>query len=97
MAKRKKNFGKKPTKKDLNLFYKVDKALKPLTVILYSMFSVLCLLCFVKFFIYDIWIEDLNAKTVLADTEVELLALQRQIVNYNDIREEYQRYAATDE
>ena len=92
-----KSNGKKPSKKDLNLFYKVDRAAKPLTVVLYSMFTVLCLLCIAKFFIYDIWIEDMNAKTVLADTELEFLTLQRQLSNYQAIREEYQRYAATDE
>ena len=100
--------GKKPSRKEkkqsrvdqkrtMNLFYKPDRTTKPATIALYTLFAVVCLLGLGKILVYDLWMETNAARQALAAAQGELDAVVQELADYNDVRERYQRYSATDE
>lgn len=86
-----------PQKRTMNLFYKPDRTTKPATVALYVLFVLVCLLGLSKFLVYDIWMEKVQAQQALAAAENELNSVMIELSNYNEVKERYQRYSATDE
>ena len=86
-----------PTKSSMNLFYKPDRTTKPSTIALYVLFVVVVLMGLSKFLVYDIWMEKVEAEQALAAAQDELNGVMLQLTDYNEVRERYFRYSATDE
>lgn len=86
-----------PQKRTMNLYYKPDRTTKPATVALYVLFVLVCLLGLSKFLVYDIWMEKVQAQQALAAAENELNSIMLELSDYNEVKERYQRYSATDE
>jgi len=81
----------------MNLYYKPDRTTKPATVALYVLFVLVCLLGLGKFLVYDIWLETTEAQRGLAAAEEQLSGVMLELKDYNEVRERYSRYSATDE
>lgn len=84
-------------KSSMNLFYKPDRTTKPATVALYVLFVLVCLLGLGKLLIYDLWVEVEEARRTLAVEEERLNDVMLQLADYDEVKERYCRYAATDE
>lgn len=81
----------------MNLFYKPDRTTKPATIALYVLFALVCLLGLGKFLVYDLWVETSDAQRALAAAETQLNGVMAELTDYNEVRERYNRYSATDE
>ena len=86
-----------PTKTSMNLFYKPDRTTKPATAALYVLFVMVCLLGLGKLLVYDLWAENREAQRGLAAAEEQLTGTMARLADYNEVRERYSRYSATDE
>ena len=86
-----------PTKTSMNLFYKPDRTTKPATVALYVLFALVCLLGLSKLLVYDLWLEHQQARQGLAAVQEQLSGAMAQLADYDEVRERYSRYSATDE
>lgn len=86
-----------PVKRSMNLFYKPDRTTKPATIALYALFILVCLLGLGKFLVYDLWAETAQARRTLAAAEEERSGVMAQLADYSEVRERYNRYAATEE
>lgn len=86
-----------PTKTTMNLFYKPDRTTKPATVALYVLFALTCLLGLSKVLVYDLWMENRAAQQSLSAVQGQLTASLSQLSNFDEIREQYSRYSATEE
>lgn len=86
-----------PQKQAMNLYYKPDRTTKPATVALYTLFVLVCLLGLGKLLIYDIWVQTAEARAQLEAVQAQLNGYMAELADYNEVRERYQRYAATDE
>lgn len=86
-----------PVKTSMNLFYKPDRTTKPATVALYVLFALTCLLGLSKLLVYDLWMENQQAQRALASVQEQLNGAMAQLSDYNEVREEYSRYSATEE
>lgn len=86
-----------PIKTSMNLFYKPDRTTKPATVALYILFTLTCLLGLSKLLVYDLWQENREAQQSLAVVQGQLEAGMRQLEDYEEVRERYSRYSATEE
>ena len=94
MSKRKAAY---PAKRSMNLFYKPDRTTKPATIALYVLFALVCLLGLGKFLVYDVWVETNAARHTLAAAESRLSGVMAELTDYNEVRERYSRYSATEE
>ena len=86
-----------PTKTSMNLFYKPDRTTRPTTVALYVLFAVVCLLALAKLLVYDLWIQNRDAQRDLATAQERLNSAMLELSDYNEVRQDYFRYSATDE
>ena len=86
-----------PTKTSMNLFYKPDRTTKPATVALYTLFVLTCLLGLSKLLVYDVWMENQKAQRALASVQDQLNSTMIQLSDYNEVRERYSLYSATEE
>jgi len=86
-----------PVKRSLNLYYKPDRTTKPATIALYVLFVLACLLGLGKFLVYDLWTETAEARRALTAAEEQLGGVMLELTDYNEVRERYSRYSATDE
>lgn len=86
-----------PTKTSMNLFYKPDRTTRPATVALYVLFALVCLLGLTKLLVFDLWMENQEAQRGLAAVQDQLSDTMLQLKDYNEVRERYSRYSATDE
>lgn len=86
-----------PEKRTMNLYYKPDRTTRPATVALYVLFALVCLLGLAKFLVYDVWMETNQARNSLASAQAELNGVMAELKDYNEVKERYQRYAATEE
>lgn len=86
-----------PRKQSMNLYYKPDRTTKPATVALYVLFSVVCLLGLCKVLVYDLWEETRQAERTLAAAEDELTGAMLELRDYEEVKERYNRYSATEE
>lgn len=86
-----------PAKTSMNLFYKPDRTTKPATVALYVLFVLVCLLGLSKLLVYDLWQENKQAQQSLAAVQGQLSGAMAQLADYDEVRERYNRYSATDE
>lgn len=86
-----------PSKRSMNLFYKPDRTTKPATVALYVLFALAVLLGLSKVLVYDMWVSVQDARRELAAVEQQLDTAMESLSDYARVREEYRRYAPTDE
>lgn len=84
-----------PTKRSMNLYFKLDRTTKPATAFLYILFALAVLLALSKVLIYDPWsaAEQLEARAVAVETETENQLLELQ--EYDQVREDYLRATPT--
>ena len=86
-----------PDKRSMNLYYKPDRTTKPSTIALYVLFVLVCLLGLSKILVYDVWMETTAAQRELAAVENQLNGIMLELRDYNEVRERYNRYSATEE
>lgn len=86
-----------PTKTSMNLFYRLDRTTKPSTVALYALFALACLLLLSKVLVYDVLMENRDAQRGLVAAQERLDSAMLELSDYNEVRQNYFRYAATDE
>ena len=86
-----------PEKRSMNLFYKPDRTTKPATVALYALFAAVCLLGLSKILIYDVWEETNRARREFEAEQDKLNNVMLELRDYDEIKERYVRYAATEE
>lgn len=90
--------GKKmPTKQTMNLYFKESRTTKPATFLLYALFVAVVLLGMLKFMVYDLWVKVSEARDALAVVQDELTATMAMLADYDEVKENFQRYSATDE
>jgi len=89
--------GRHYQKRTMNLYYKPDRTTKPATIALYVLFVLVCLLGLGKFLVFDLWMETTQAQRALAATQEQLSDIMAELVDYNEVRERYERYSATEE
>lgn len=85
-----------PTKRRMNLYYKPDRTTYPSTVALYLLFALVVLLGLAKLLVYDVWMEYADARDALAAQQQQLDAVMAELADYDEVRREYSRYAATE-
>ena len=86
-----------PDKRSMNLFYKPDRTTKPATIFLYTLFVLVCLLGLSKILVYDVWAEADQARKKLAQAQAGRDEVMLQLTDYQEVKERYNRYAATEE
>lgn len=86
-----------PVKQTMNLCFKEDRTTKPATFMLYALFAVVVLLGLLKLLVYDLWMKVNDARDALAVVQSTLAEAMSQLENYDEVKENYQRYSATDE
>ena len=84
-----------PTKKHMNLYFKVDKTTAPTTIFLYILFVVVLLLAASKVFIYDkiMYVNELTEISQNLDSQIADYTTY--LKDYDDTLEEYVRYSHT--
>lgn len=83
-------------KRSINLYYKPDRTTKPATAALYALFALVCLAGLGKILVYDVWSETAEARRILAEAREEYEELAIRTADYDEVKEKYSRYAATD-
>lgn len=86
-----------PAKQSMNLFYKPDRTTRPATIALYVLFAATLLLGFSKILIYDLWAEVDQARRSLDAVRSQLDGVMTELSDYDEVLEQYRRYAATEE
>ena len=84
-------------KRSMNLFYKPDRTTRPATIFMYALFAFVCLLGLGKILVYDVWAETNSARKNLAEMEAWRNEVMLQLTDYREVKERYNRYAATEE
>lgn len=84
-------------KRSMNLFYKPDRTTRPATIFMYALFAFVCLLGLGKILVYDVWAETNSARKNLAEMEAWRNEVMLQLADYREVKERYNRYAATEE
>ena len=86
-----------PEKRNMNLFYRPDRTTKPATVMLYVLFAFVCFLGLCKILVYDVWEETYQAGRALEAEQEKLNSVMSELRDYDEVKERYVRYAATEE
>lgn len=86
-----------PVKRTMNLYFKADRTTKPATIALYVIFISVVMLGLLKILVYDLWMQVEDARTALSVAQGHLAAAMAELSDYADVKQQYQRYAATDE
>ncbi len=86
-----------PTKRTMNLYFRTDRTTKPATITLYVLFVLVVLLGLAKILVYDLWVKVDSARTALSLAEARRDVVVAELSDYDEVREQYQRYSATDE
>lgn len=84
-----------PTKKEMNLYYKVDKTTAPVTAILYILFVVVLLLGISKVLIYDKIMYVNNLMEVSQNLDNQIVEDTAYLTEYTATLEAYTRYSPT--
>lgn len=84
-------------KTSMNLFYRPDRTTKPSTIALHVLFAVVLMMGLFKWLVFDVWMEKVAAEQALTAAQDELNSVLFQLTDYNEVRERYFRYGATDE
>lgn len=86
-----------PTKKRMNLYFKVDRTTAPATAALYISFVLVVLVALSKVMILDPWLEVRGLEEQARQLEEENAALLLQLKDFSKVQEEYLRIAPTEE
>lgn len=86
-----------PTKKRMNLYFKVDRTTAPATATLYISFVMVVLVALSKVMILDPWLEVRGLEEQARQLEEENAALLLQLKDFSKVQEEYLRIAPTEE
>ena len=86
-----------PTKKRMNLYFKVDRTTAPATAALYISCVVVVLVALSKVMILDPWLEVRGLEEQARQLEEENAALLLQLKDFSKVQEEYLRIAPTEE
>lgn len=81
----------------MNLFYKLDRTTKPATIALYLLFAFTVLLGLSKVLVYDLWVETQETQRTLALSQSRLEETMAELADYEQVLDQYHRYAATEE
>lgn len=86
-----------PSKKSMNLYYKIDTTTVPATVSLYVLFVLVLLLAAAKFMIYD-YVQEASVLQQQADKiNSQISNYTQKLSEYAEIEKEYNLYSATEE
>lgn len=84
-----------PTKRSMNLYFKVDRTAAPATAALYILFGLVVLLALAKFLVYDPWYEVRQLETRVAAADAENQAVMAELADYSQIQQDYVRSVRT--
>lgn len=84
-----------PTKRSMNLYFKVDRTTAPATAALYVLFAAAVLLALAKFMIYDYWAQEQQLQSQVTALEERTTQQMLQLKDYNQVLEDYIRSLPT--
>lgn len=84
-----------PTKRSMNLYFKVDRTTAPATAALYVLFAAAVLLGLAKFMIYDYWAQEQQLQSQVTALEERTTQQMLQLKDYNQVLEDYIRSLPT--
>lgn len=84
-----------PTKRSMNLYFKVDRTTAPATVALYVLFALAVLLALGKIMIYDFMMQEKQLESQLLSLEQRTVQQMQQLENYDQVLEDYIRSVPT--
>lgn len=85
----------RPTKRTMNLYFRVDRTTKPATAFLYILFTLVVLLALAKVLIYDPWMQVRQLEAQADSAQARLLEAQQELEDYDQILEQYLRASLT--
>lgn len=86
-----------PTKRSMNLYFKVDRTTAPATIALYTLFTLVVLLGAAKLAIYDPWTQKQQLKQQALALEQRSVSQMQELKNYDQVLENYIRSTPTQE
>lgn len=86
-----------PTKRSMNLYFKVDRTTAPATIALYTLFTLVVLLGAAKLAIYDPWTQEQQLKQQALALEQRSVSQMQELKNYDQVLENYIRSTPTQE
>lgn len=86
-----------PTKRSMNLYFKVDRTTAPATIALYTLFTLVVLLGAAKLAIYDPWNQEQQLKQQALALEQRSVSQMQELKNYDQVLENYIRSTPTQE
>lgn len=84
-----------PTKRSMNLYFKVDRTTAPATAALYVLFALAVLLALGKIMIYDFMMQEKQQENQLLSLEQRTVQQMQQLENYDQVLEDYIRSVPT--
>ena len=84
-----------PTKRSMNLYFKVDRTTAPATATLYVLFALAVLLALGKIMIYDFMMQEKQLENQLLSLEQRTVQQMQQLENYDQVLEDYIRSVPT--
>lgn len=84
-----------PTKRSMNLYFKVDRTTAPATVALYVLFALVVLAALSKVMVYDLWAQEQLLQDQAAALEQRTAQQMEQLSDYETVRENYIRSVPT--
>lgn len=84
-----------PTKRSMNLYFKVDRTTAPATAALYVLFALAVLLALGKIMIYDFMMQEKQLESQLLSLEQRTVQHMQQLENYDQVLEDYIRSVPT--
>ena len=86
-----------PTKRSMNLYFKVDRTTAPATIALYTLFTLVVLLGAAKLAIYDPWTQEQQLKQQALALEQRSVSEMQELKKYDQVLENYIRSTPTQE
>ena len=84
-----------PTKRSMNLYFKVDRTTAPATIALYVLFAAVVLLGLGKIMIYDFVVQEKELESQVLALEQRTVQQMQQLENYDQVLEDYIRSIPT--
>lgn len=84
-----------PTKRSMNLYFKVDRTTAPATAALYVLFALAVLFALGKIMIYDFMMQEKQLESQLLSLEQRTVQQMQQLENYDQVLEDYIRSVPT--
>lgn len=84
-----------PTKRSMNLYFKVDRTTVPATAALYILFAAAILLALGKVMVYDFIMREKQLESQVLDLEQHTMQQMQQLKDYDQVLEDYIRSLPT--